>query len=435
MVYPAFFGGYIYNDNAYATSTNRVGESGLRLNPSFQASLDNGLHKTTVSFNADAQIYPALGQQTRYVVAVPESIQDAAPSNVTGGFSLTHIWSPEQDFTITGLGSYARQSGLLGASLGQIGATTGGLSQPYLASIGTFSGTEQYSNQYSGMISLQDKLTSAAFVTATLGVQYISYDSTPTTTTYAVGALPTVSAPGGNGQSGGGLTFSVRGGYWLTPQVYGYVEPGLDLRRYLIGANDTNGYRVVAGLGSDMVSLFKGEIWGGVQAQASAEGYFGATVAPTYGARVSYYPTRDLTVGLSVSSNLGEVTATRIGSTTPLGVAAAFQPSAISQTQQALLQADYVVNSYITASLRGGLGKTETTTPESGSIVWSGGATINYTFWRNIALTLNYQFTKTATSQTLTALDYLTNPGNLTNPQAPSGYVQNLVSAGMTYHY
>ena len=38
----------------------------------------------------------------------------------------------------------------------------------------------------------------------------------------------------------------MRGGYWLTPQVYGYVEPGLDLRRYLIGANDTNGYRVVA---------------------------------------------------------------------------------------------------------------------------------------------------------------------------------------------
>jgi hypothetical protein len=183
------------------------------------------------------------------------------------------------------------------------------------------------------------------------------------------------------------------------------------------------------------VSLFKGEIWGGVQSQSSTQGYFGPTTAATYGARLSYFPTPDLTVGLSVSSNLGEIAPTRIGYTTPLGLASAFQPSAISQTQQALLQTDYVVNSYVSVSVRGGLGKTETTAPQSDSIVWSGGATLNYTFWRNITLTLNYQFTKTSLSQTPTVIDYLTNSAYLTASSTLLGYTQNVVSAGMTYHY
>jgi hypothetical protein len=427
MVYPSFFAGYQFNDNVYETRTQRVGASGLRVNPAFQATLDNGLHKTMVTFSADAQLYPGLGQQTRVIPSLPpQTIQDANPSNVTGGASLTHVWSPEPDFTITGLAGYTRQNGLLGASIGQLNPTLGGLSQPYLASIGTYSAVEQYSNQYTGMLSMEKKLTNF-FVTSSLALQYVTYDSAPTSTIYNP-ALPFKVNNPATGLAGGSLTFSVRGGYWLTPQVYAFVEPGLDIRRYQYPADATDGYRVVAGLGTDMISLFRGEIWGGVQSQASAQGYFGAQVVPDYGARISYFPTPDLTIALSASSTLSGISPTGLGLVTPFGLFAASQPAAISQTQQVLLQADYLYNSYITASIRGGFGKTETSSPATDSVNWSGGATISYNFWRDIALTLNYQFTKTSASIPTTAV-------LINTAYAPYGYVQNLISVGVTYHY
>ncbi len=425
MVYPSFFGGYVFNDNVYATSTNRVAQSGVRLNPSFMANLDNGLHKTTITFNGDAQLYPGAGGQTRDVAGQPQTIYDNAASNATGGATFSHVWTPMNDLTVSLYSSYSRQSGLNGASIGISGAAPSGISQPYISSIGTYSGTQQYSNQFNAMASIEKKFTDRVFVVASAGGQYVTYDNTPVTTTYATTGNTTNNASAG--QNGGSFTFSVRNGFWVTPQVYGYVEPGLELRRYEISTSDTNGYRIVAGAGSEMISLFKGEIYGGIQSQASDQGLFNQTVAPNYGARVSYLPTPDLTLAASVSSSLGPVAPTKIGYTTPLGVLASFQPSAVTQTQQVLLQGDYIVNSYTTAHVGGGLGKTETSTPTSGAIVWSGSAGVSYTFWRNVALTFNYQFTKTSVSQNLATTGVLT-PTVL-------GYVQNTVSTGLTYRY
>jgi opacity protein-like surface antigen len=49
---------------------------------------------------------------------------------------------------------------------------------------------------------------------------------------------------------------------------------------------------------------------------------------------------------------------------------------------------------------------------------WTVGGGFTYDFWRNIALTLNYQYTATAANEAAVAV-----------------YNQNVFSAGMTYHY
>jgi hypothetical protein len=215
----------------------------------------------------------------------------------------------------------------------------------YISSIGTFSAQQQYINEYGGQLSVEKKFNEQTSLRATGYAQGVSYDSTPTTT-QIVGGVPVKqnNSPSTNGLSYGAM---VRGSFYATPQIYVYVEPGVDLRRYDSYTQDSNGYRVTAGAGSNLVGLFQGEIYGGYQGQTSVYGYFGSQSAPAYGGRIRYFPTPLLTLSLNVDSTLGSIQPTRVGIYQPLGPLAAGQSiAAASYTQQAYAQADYGVNSY-----------------------------------------------------------------------------------------
>lgn len=281
LVYPAFFVGAIYNDNVYARPSNRVAALGLRVAPSFEAVRDNGLHKTMVYLGADAQIYPGLGVGSR--LDGWRSTYDAAPTNVAGRAGVSHLWQPLEDLSLRLALDFARQSGVFAPNFGDTA------SQAYLASAGGFSSAQQYVNQFSGTIAAEKKISARTFVRAMTTGQYLSYDNRPTSAS-AIGVIDPYGfgAPafGGLLQDGYDWRSMVRGGAWITPQIYGFFEPGVDLRRYRNSAFDTNGWRMIGGLGSDMIGLFRGEIYGGYQRQSSVNGAFGGVASPTYGARL-----------------------------------------------------------------------------------------------------------------------------------------------------
>ena len=109
--------------------------------------------------------------------------------------------------------------------------------------------TRNISNQVSGSIAVEKKINDQWFLRGGLGAQDTEYESVP--------------AGAGGGQSGADYNFFLRSGFWLTPQINAFVEGGADLRRYRDSWYDSNAYRVVGGLSSDEIGLFRGEIYGG----------------------------------------------------------------------------------------------------------------------------------------------------------------------------
>ncbi len=342
MLYPSFYGGYIYNDNAYATRTNRVGLSGIQIAPSLEGMLDNGLHKTSISLGATGVLYPGAGGENLNNYLTQTSTHNVQPTNVTGHANVTEVWAPRADWTVILNGNFIRTNGLFGASnpangfgVGTAGVSAPALTPSYIPTIGTFSPQQQYINEYGGQLSIEHRFNEQASLRATGYVQGVSYDSTPTTTQYVGGVpLQQSNGPSSNGTSYGAM---LRGSFHATPQIYVYVEPGVDLRRYGSSTQDSNGYRVTAGAGSDLVGLFQGEVFGGYQGQTSVYGYFGSQSAPAYGGRIRYFPTPLLTLSLNVDSTLGSIQPTRAGVFQPFGFLAVPQSFAnASYTQQGM---------------------------------------------------------------------------------------------------
>src|SRR6185312_11177181 len=62
-------------------------------------------------------------------------------------------------------------------------------------------------------------------------------------------------------------TGTARGGFWMTPDIYGFVEGSGDSRNFDGGVLNSDGYRVVTGVGTGRIGLMKGEVYVGYQAE------------------------------------------------------------------------------------------------------------------------------------------------------------------------
>jgi len=384
MLYPSVFVGGVFNDNVYQAETHRVSAIGLRLTPNIEADLDSGLHKTTVYGNADAQLYPGYNSNLGQTA-----------STVSGRTGFAHLWSPTSDVVARISVDYTRQDGPFGSTLATstpISSATSFVGAPSALNV---AGYRQFTDQTTANLSVQKNLTDQTFVRIGGGLQDLVYERPPI----------------GFGSALSGIDYNAfaRGGFWVTPLFNAFVEAGGDARRYH-GTSffDTNAYRVVAGLSSDLIGLFRGEAYGGLQQQFSTQHVFGTLTAPAYGGRITYYPTQYLTIAASVDDSFGSAGGSGAGSAL----------TANSTTLQARLQADYAMFEYWRASARGGYADTHYSGSPLFTEAWLAGAGVSYSFWRNFALTLDYQFTRTSS----------TGVGALS-------YTDNLLSAGVTYHY
>ena len=81
----------------------------------------------------------------------------------------------------------------------------------------------------------------------------------------------------------------LRGKFNLTPRIYFYAESNLYRRRNVNYTGNADGYTAHGGIGSHLIGLFSGEIYGGFQDQWSVYHKFGSTSAPSFGFRVSIF--------------------------------------------------------------------------------------------------------------------------------------------------
>src|SRR5262249_8875623 len=410
MLYPKIYVGGVWDDNVHQQPTGvpETSRVGARAVPWVSATYDGGIYKTTVYGVADARFF------------------DTNTVSATAG--LTHRYEATRDLAFTGFVNYTRQTDLFTSALnfnnGAIGPSINvETNLPII--LNPFGTTPTVNpsayNQYTGGGAVTKNFDNTYFAVLSGTVFHIGFDNT--------GNLP----PGNPFQTSlDGTSYWVtgRGGYNVTPSLYVFAEASGIFQRFNNSSFDTNGYRVIGGVGSaDPNRLYRGEIYGGYQAQALVNGSGivldanglpltvngvgtpsaipSTTSSDVIGGRLYYYPTRYWTVIAAVDETLS--VSTSLSPTTPAGIPLL--------ATNAILQTNYKISEGWWIGGRMGYTRSKFFDFDRLDSGWMGGASFNYEIWRNLLLTLDYQYSTVHSNAVL------------------SDFTRNVYSAGLTYRY
>jgi hypothetical protein len=349
LLYPSVSVGAVFDSNVNQTGTNRVASAGLRVVPSLLAQANDGIHRTDFYGTFDARAY-----------------SDGEPFNansVAARTGLAHTWEATAALVFTFQGDYTRQRDLFstfGIDRGVPSLNTTGVGLSPTANAPSY-------NQFAGSASVQ-KTFDRTFASLTASVVDMVFDHT------------TAGSPSPDGIV---YTTTGRAGWWFMPFLYAYAEPSVDERRYTTTALNSHGYRMVSGIGSDQIGLFRGEVYGGYQAEQYDAAALGTAGSTTFGGRWYYYPTPALTLRVSLDRSLG-ISLVPTSPTSPFGSA--------TRVTTALLQANYAIALEWSANARFGYVRTEYVGSTQLDDALMAGCTITYSIWQNLGLTLDYQF-------------------------------------------
>jgi hypothetical protein len=373
---PTLFAGGVYTSNVNQTENGRVTSWGERVTPGFSATLNNGIHQTSIYGLADFINYTASG-------ATDKTTVDAKAG-------LTQVYMAQRDLTFRFNADYTRQADTLGglafAPVGTPLATTSG------APVAPVTVSPQVSpnrfNQYSAAGSVEKRF-GRTFIVVGGNVIATKFDSN----TFATSRDGTV------------YTLQERTGFDITPQIYAFIDPALSWQRYDDSTRNSNGYRVTGGVGTAGNGLWRGEVYGGYQAQKN--NVIGTYSSGVYGLRVGYAPTRFWDLSATLDESLGGSTIAVGGLT---GVATKTTTGLLNVGYKGLPQGwslggrfGYIRTTFVNAT------RTDTG--------WLAGANVNYEIWRNLGLTLDYQYKAVNSNVALQSFN------------------QQMVSLGLSYKY
>jgi Putative beta-barrel porin 2 len=410
-LYPKIFVGAVWDNNIdqQASGTPETSRTSARAVPYISGFYDGGIHKTSVYGVIDARFFDA--------------------TNLSATTGLAHRYEAMRDLIFNFNFNYTRQTDLFTNALnfnnGAIGPNISGTPETNIPIIlNPFGITPSVNpsayNQYTGGASVL-KTFDNAFVSLAGTAFHIQFDRTT--------ELP-IGSPFSTSLDGTSYWVTGRVGYNVTPQFYVFAEPSGVFQRFNNSTFDTNGYRVVGGVGSaDPQSLFRGEIFGGYQAQHQLNssdiivdangvpliingsgipaGIPSDTNSAIYGGRLAYYPTRYWTFVAQVDQTLG--ISTTLSPTLPAGVPL--------RATNAILQANYNLSRWWWVGARAGYTQSKFFGFDRVDNGWMAGASFNYEVWRNLLLTLDYQYWTVDSDAVL------------------SDFTRTVYTAGLTYRY
>ena len=291
----------VYDNNINSSPVDPIAAYGTQVTPSVIAEYNTGIQRTFIYGVGDFRYYPSVNQA---------QIWDSSAG-------IVHIWEIDRGLNFRAQAQLTDGESPLGYT--NVGTNAVVAIEPVQA-VTLF-----------GSTSIQRDV--GLFFTALGGsVTYQTFNQTQTVDTDI--AVPESYRDG--------ATYTVNGrlGYNVTPLVYAYVEPSINTAQFNDSSLDSQGYRVVAGLGSARVGLMNGEIYGGFMDQTFADPSIAPLTTGVYGGHLSYYPTRSLSFTASLDQGLN----TSDYSTR------SFLPGSIVKTNTAKLQANWDVTRFITLS-------------------------------------------------------------------------------------
>ena len=369
MVYASVLTGVVWDDNVFQTSQFETRDWGARLRPSLELVHNNGIHKTTLYGFADARLY---GKE-----------DDA--NVVNGSVGASHVWEAQRDFVIKADFDVSRRTDInsAGTLLTPGGPVTIVTPLDYNQITGSLSGQKSFGPLFVGLGGVVTR-TNYDDVTDVFG-QHFDQDYRDQTT----------------------YTLSSRLGAWVSPVIYAFIEPSQNWRRFRDSVFDSSGQRVIAGVGSDRISLFRGEVFAGYQRQAYDDPAINTVQGTVFGGRLFWYPTRDLVLAIDADRKLGDATLATPGN--PFG-------SPVESTSL-FFKADYTLTDTWSLSARVGYTLIDYKDSTRENDQWVAGTAINYYIWRNLAATFEWQYV------------------NLKSSIDANSFERNVLTLGTTYRY
>jgi hypothetical protein len=301
----AGFGGK-YDSNVNASPVTHQSVYGANFQPILMAERLTGIQDTQIYLNGDVSYYPSIGR----------TYLDGTRAGVI------HKWEIQRD--------------LIFRIQGQVAEVQAGSSFNNFLTSGIYATTPVNYTQVFGSSSIQKEF--GRFFTAVGG--------SITGTKYQNATDNLGNTIDEQFQNGTTYTVNTRFGYRVSPDgLYVYVEPSENWNRYASSNLDSHGYRVVGGVGSGRISLFSGEVYAGYLRQTFDDPLAGAVTSPVVGGRVSWFPTRFLTLAFSADENFGTTDTNAL----------AFTPGSPTKLTTARLSANWDFSYWY--ALTGGIGE------------------------------------------------------------------------------
>ena len=400
MLYPELFVGAVWDSNSNQASSNQPTQTATGSSPDSGTSLavsprlvattsDGGMHSSTLFGVGDFQFFSA--------------------NTVTADAGFAHTYKPTDDLAFNLNLRYTRQTDLFTSALNFNNNAIGLYGGPAIPSptiINPFGTTPNINpiafNQYTAGGSVS-KTWDTWFATLSGTAFAIDYDHATNTP-----------APFNTSQDATAFWATGKVGWHFVPSLYVFGEVDGIWQRFRNSVFNTDGYRITGGLGTDDPnSLIRGEVYGGYQFQnQEGQNVPVPNISPdaqtsVFGGRMLYFPTPYWTWTASVDQVLG--VSTLLAPNIPQGVP--------TQVTTGILETTYGISQQWSIGARVGYtraGYFDIGRTDNG---WMAGASFNYEIWRNLLLTLDYQYS------------------TLNSNTAFNQFSRNVVSAGVTYKY
>jgi hypothetical protein len=265
LVSASFGYGGTYDSNVNATAINPQTVWGMDFRPVLAAEHNTGIQRTTLYLNGDVIYYPTIGR-----------------TNLNGTQAgLIHVWEIQRDLI------FRMQS--------QVAEVQAGSSFNNFLTSGIYATTPVNYSQVFGSSSIQKEF----------GLFFTAIGGSITATKYQNTTDNFGNVINEQFQNGTVSTANYRFGFHISPIIFTYVEPSYTWTNYQESNLDSHGYRVVGGLGSALISLFSGEIYGGYLKQKFEDPTIGDQSSPVVGGKLSWFPTRFITLTATADENFG----------------------------------------------------------------------------------------------------------------------------------
>jgi hypothetical protein len=379
LLYPTLRLYSLYSDNLFLTPQNPLSVGGLGVTPSLTAIWSNGIHTTTLYGFLDRQAYPT----------------DNAVNTLDGRAGFTQRYEAMRDLIFTFNGNYAHQTlatGLQNSIQTPTAAPTttvlpngntilpnGTILSPSgqpIGQVGTPPGTAvpltvNPSDQFTGTFTV-DKIFNRGILTLIGSASRTDYENQS--------ALNFASN-----------TFAERFAYWLGPMIYAYSSGSFGTVTEL--SSSTSSYRIIGGLGTRSLELFRGSAYFGHQGSEGGGASAGGNV---YGGLLSYYPTADLTFTGTIDRTINvasQSSPTNLALTLPGQIPVQIPLGSSTVVTSFGLLSNYRITLEWTANCQLTYSHIEYLDSTRRDNSWVIDTTLRYDIWRNMSLIWEYRYT------------------------------------------
>lgn len=368
LLYPSVSLGAVYDDNLGWAPRHPRRAAGFRVAPSIAAERDVDGHRLALFADGDARFYPT----------VPKA------QSIDGAVGGAYQWRVTPELTVKASAKYAHASLPVGSGLAQTPAGVTTLVSPLVTDKGEASLAVQkaFGRAFVGLSLDSAKMVFSPLDTASGRISQSYRDSWVNTVT-------------------------ARGGVWIGPTIYAFGEAAGNKRDYTNSPYGSKGYRAVAGLGSDRISLFRGEIYVGAQRQIYDAAARWSASSPVLGGKLFWYPLRTLTVRASLDETFTDSSLPTPGN--PLGAPA--------RATNAELSVQHQITRDILIAWRLGYEVERYLRTVRTDRILRAGVGLSYSPRRNLDVTLDYEYSRAASSE------------------ATAGFHRNVANAGLKYRF